>query len=209
MPESTTIKDLENAIRSLQEPFSEKAVEGDPTPQSDLHMAALMSMLKKNAEQTRPIKKNIHPTEYLYLAGPMAGLTYDEAGDWRLYVASRMPHYIKCLSPLRGKDFLAKHESITTGQYTFHPLATDKGLTRRDLFDVNRSRVVLMNLLGAKSVSIGTMIELGAIKFQTGKLVVVAMEPEGNLHDHPMVRESADYVVNTLDEAIDIVRIIV
>lgn len=149
------------------------------------------------------------PMEYMYLAGPIAGLTYSGATGWREYVAERMPRYVHCLTPLRGKDFLAAHEKIETGEYVNHPLATDKGLTRRDMFDVKRSRIIFINLLGAERVSIGTCIEIGAIKFNTGKLVILLMEEEGNVHDHPMIREMADYVLRSLDEGIAVARAII
>jgi hypothetical protein len=144
----------------------------------------------------------------MYLAGPIAGLTYGDANEWRQGVADIMPDHVHCLSPLRGKDFLSDDEEIQTSEYSFHPLTTDKGLTRRNMFDINRSRIIFINLIAAKTVSIGTMIELGALKSQTGKLIILAME-EGNIHDHPMVRELADYVVPTIGEAITIAREIV
>jgi nucleoside 2-deoxyribosyltransferase len=73
----------------------------------------------------------------------------------------------------------------------------------RDRYDVMSSDVVLFNLLGTTTVSIGTCIEFGwADAFR--KPVVLVMEPEGNLHDHPMVREAAGYIVPTLDEAVQV-----
>jgi hypothetical protein len=58
-------------------------------------------------------------------------------------------------------------------------------------------------------VSKGTIMEL-AWAFHLRKPVVVVMEDEGNLHDgHPMLLETYDFRVPTIDAGIDLARIIV
>jgi nucleoside 2-deoxyribosyltransferase len=68
--------------------------------------------------------------------------------------------------------------------------------------DCTRSNLVLMNLLGADRVSVGTMIEVGWADAARNP-IIVAMEP-GNVHEHPMVSDCAGYIVPTLDEAINL-----
>ncbi len=143
--------------------------------------------------------------DYVYLAGPITGLSYGNAADWRAYATEQFscsPHIVP-LSPLRAKIYLQGEQSIAKS-YNHIPLSSDKGITTRDRFDTRRSSVILMNLLGAETVTIGTMIEAGWADAYR-KPVVLVMEAE-NLHNHPMLREIAGYVVPSLDEAIDLVR---
>ena len=112
-------------------------------------------------------------------------------------------YHIKGLTPLRGKEFLVKYGELSADGYENHPLATAKGITTRDRFDCQRADVVLMNLLGADRISVGTMIEAGWAD-AARRPVVLAMEDD-NVHRHVMLKEVAGYVTDDLDTAIDIV----
>lgn len=144
----------------------------------------------------------------VYLAGPITGLTFGAADDWRKYAVDvLMSHGIVGLSPMRGKAFILKRigEREVLGQtYEDAPLSTQRGIVARDRFDVARADVVLFNLVGAEKVSIGTMIEYGWASAH-GKMIVTVMEKTGNVHDHAFVRELSPYRVETLDEALDII----
>ncbi len=134
----------------------------------------------------------------LYLAGPITGVSFGDCTDWRDSVAKKLPPHIIGVSPLRGKQFLNKESSIKDS-YENHPLASQKGITVRDRFDVMRADAILVNLLGAKKVSIGTVMEIAWADLLR-KPIIVAMEPE-NIHSHSMLRESSNYLVPTLEEA--------
>lgn len=139
----------------------------------------------------------------VYLAGPIAGNTYDQAEGWRAYAREVLEdHGIEVLSPLRAKDFLASEGLLHQHSYDVHPLSTNKGITTRDRFDCQRADVVLVNLLGAERVTIGTMIELGWAD-AARRPIVLALE-EGGVHDHAIVREVAGFIVPSLDEAIQL-----
>lgn len=141
----------------------------------------------------------------VYLAGPITGLSFGEATDWRQYAIKALAKEgIKGLSPLRCKDYLANEKSIDV-QYDNYVLSTGKGITTRDRWDCHRSDALLVNLLGAEKVSIGTMMELGWAN-SAGKPIVLCMEDKGNPHDHAMVREVCGFVVNTLDHGIEVVK---
>ena len=143
----------------------------------------------------------------VYLAGPISGLTYDEGQDWRSYSKSILaPTGIKGYSPLRAKEFIRKSGILRDGAYDQqHPLSSDRGIITRDRNDVLTCDLMLVNLIGAKEVSVGTSIELGwADAFR--KPVVCAIEHYGNPHEHPMVRELLGYRVSDLDEALGIVQ---
>lgn len=144
----------------------------------------------------------------VYLSGPISGLTFGECTDWREYVTRAFPPHIQGVSPLRAKRFLQEVGKIEKS-YAF-PLATDRGINTRDHFDVLRSTVMLVNLLGCTKdnpstrVSIGTVGEM-AWAWDHQIPIVCAMEPDGlNVHDHPMLNEWINYRVASLDEAIEI-----
>ncbi len=144
----------------------------------------------------------------VYLAGPIKGLSYAGATDWRTHAAGLL-HIggIVALSPMRHKAYLRPEQDIADA-YPLSPLSSQRGITTRDRFDVLRCDVVLANLLGAEAVSIGTMIELGWAD-AARKPVVLVMEPEGNPHDHAMVRELAGFRVPTLNDGLEIVTALV
>ena len=139
----------------------------------------------------------------LYLAGPIAGLTLDQANSWRAQCVELMP-WAHHLTPLRGKDCLKDAGPISNVPYDHSVLTTSKGVTRRDHWDCTRADAVLVNLSGAKKVSIGTVMEI-AFAYDHRVPTVVVME-EGNVHEHIMLREAAHYVVPTLFEAVKVLE---
>jgi nucleoside 2-deoxyribosyltransferase len=137
----------------------------------------------------------------VYLAGPIDGLTYKQGQTWRDYVTEGLPQEIDVLSPLRGQEGIT--HGIIRDSYEAHPITTARGIRTRCKMDVKRADVVLMNLLGARKISIGTMIEVGWAD-ALGIPIILVMESSVcvNLHDHPIVREAAGWQVETLDDAI-------
>ncbi len=140
----------------------------------------------------------------VYLAGPILGCSYEGCTDWRLEAAAQLrAHGIEAVDPMRAKEFLRQYP-VVGGEHAEHTLTTAKAITSRDRFDVMRCDMVLMNLLGATRVSIGSMIELGWADAHRKPVVLVA-EPQ-NLHDHGMVREIAGFHTHILEEGVAIVR---
>lgn len=137
----------------------------------------------------------------VYLAGPISGLSFDQAQSWRTYAETRFPMEIRGISPLRCKSAL-RSKGIITDSYPDSPLTTDRGIITRDRQDCTRADALLVNLLGAKFASPGTSIEFGWADAHRIPTVVV-MEPSGNPYDHPMIRELTGFRVTTLDEGIE------
>lgn len=139
----------------------------------------------------------------VYLAGPIAHLTYVEATEWRQYAASFLAsHGIQAYSPMRAKEFLISRGVITPGIYA-ETLASDPGIVTRDRNDVRTCDLVLANLLDAPQVSVGTPVEYGwADAFR--KPIITVMESQGSPYDHPFVRHLSGYRVVTLDDALEI-----
>lgn len=140
----------------------------------------------------------------VYLAGPITGLTHDGCTDWREKAAAALnSDSVEALTPMRGKAFLKERGEITSGSYE-NPVASSKGVTRRDMFDTLRATCLFVNLLGAKRVSIGTVMEL-AWAYQKQIPTVVLMEKD-NVHRHLMVDEACTYIVQDFDEAIGLTK---
>lgn len=141
----------------------------------------------------------------VYLGGPISGLNYAGATDWRAFATQRLleahpQHRIYGVSPMRAKEYLSKERTIGHS-YEDTVLSGAKAITTRDRMDCQRADLVLINLLGSTRVSIGTMIEVGwADAFRVP--IVLAIEPE-NLHQHPMLAQCAGFVVSTLEQAVD------
>lgn len=142
----------------------------------------------------------------VYLAGPISGLGYGEATDWRKTAKQYLNRGgISAFSPMRGKDFLKKEVSLDANcEYgELSPIATPKGIMTRDRYDATTCDVLLVNLLGATRVSIGTVME---IAWADGKRIpiVCAIEATGNVHEHAMIDQAIGYRTATLKEAINI-----
>lgn len=146
----------------------------------------------------------------IYLAGPIRGLTYDETMDWRDYAADvlrRRGHV--AVSPMRGKEFLKTHlggEVIAT-VYEEFPLASEAGIYGRDIFDVAHCEVLLANFENAKTISLGTCMEIQAAR-DRGQYVLVVLEEAGNPNDHPFVRRAASLVVTNLEVALGVLTVL-
>lgn len=142
-------------------------------------------------------------TWLLYCVGPITGVSYGESVDWREYVAENLPPEITAVSPMRGKAYLEKEKSVKAS-YEDIPLSSAKGITTRDLFDVRRADMVLANFIGATKVSIGSVMEI-TLAHAYRKPIIIVMEKD-NVHRHPMLEQISGFVVETLDEAIEIAK---
>jgi nucleoside 2-deoxyribosyltransferase len=146
----------------------------------------------------------------VYLAGPIRGLTYEGCVDWREQAKEELgKDGIIGVSPMRNKEFLKNVEKITDDRDFLSRfekgLAGKRGITTRDRLDATGCDVILANLLGAKDVSIGTMIEYGWSDAFRIPMVTV-MEKEGNVHEHLIVDEITSYRAETLEEGLSYVR---
>lgn len=147
----------------------------------------------------------------VYLAGPISGLSYRGCTEWRHAAAADLQaHGIAALSPMRGKEYLSHLEAISSdGRDYAHlgVLALPRGVMTRDRFDALRCDVLLVNLLGARHVSIGTVMEIAWADARRTP-IVCAMEDTGNPHEHMMISEALGFRTPTLTEALHVVKAI-
>ena len=152
----------------------------------------------------------------IYLAGPISGLTYNEATEWRITTKKALePYGIKCLSPLRAAVHLRNHEGLLTDceiiegtveGYAALAMSTPKGVVERDKYDCMNCDVLIVNLSNAKKVSIGTMVEIGWANMN--RIPIILIMEDGNIHDHAFVRESVSFRPDSIEEAIEIAKAI-
>lgn len=121
----------------------------------------------------------------IYLVGPINGKTYEDAISWRKDAERELvARYPDCrvLNPLTGLEHLRG-----TG------LLGEDGHDERRIFlnsyaHTVLSDVVLVNLLGATKISLGSVSEL-AWAHDHAKGIVIVCEPEGNPHDGMFLRQ--------------------
>lgn len=135
----------------------------------------------------------------IYLAGPMAGLTYEEANAWRIDATAALSHDFELVSPCRNKESLEGHGKLTMHGYDDHFMCNDQTVFYRDTNDVRRCDGLLVNFKDAPFISIGTPFELG-MAWALHKPIIAVM-PEGNCYHHIFTAQSATYRADTLDEA--------
>ena len=149
-------------------------------------------------------------TGRIYLAGPITGASYHDARyGWRNDLAVRLKRglnfSVQLLSPMRGTDDHAGAKSLPTPKPTEkNPVLTPKGTICRDIADIKKADLVVVCLVEAERTSIGTMMEMGIAKALGIPILLI---DNGNpYHDHAWVREFADYHVNSLMAAVNVIR---
>lgn len=107
---------------------------------------------------------------------------------------------------MRGKTYLEGLEKIEV-YYNDKILSCPRGIMTRDYNDCTRADVVIINLWGAKHVSIGTVMEM-AWAWDRRIPIIAIMEKEGNPHEHSMLGETIGYRVESLNEAANIASLL-
>jgi hypothetical protein len=142
-------------------------------------------------------------TYLVYLAGPIGGCSYGECTNWREYFCDLMERFnVECISPMRGKSYLKNEGEIDKIRYET-PLSCPKGVYTRDRFDAMRCDLLIVNLLGAKKPSLGSVMEI-AWADAVGTPIIIVMEPEDNCHEHILIQEACEFRVDTLELAADL-----
>ncbi len=148
----------------------------------------------------------------VYLSGPITGLDYGNARyGWRKDFADRLGPGIIPLSPMRHEGHLAEMKTAMSAEALKafakeknHIFSHPKMIVSKDMLDIEQSDLMVVNLLGADKVSQGTVWEMGYAKGK-GKQIVVITDAL-NVHTSPFVKESANVVVDNLDDAVLIVN---
>jgi len=139
----------------------------------------------------------------VYLAGAISGLNIGNATGWREEAKRILGDVgITGYSPMRGKAFVSNVATMSEEdrkQYDSNTIHSITGINVRDYNDVKTSDAILVNLLNAPKVSIGTVMEIAwARAFQIP--VVIVMEKE-NIHNHGMLT-FGNIVTDNIDDGI-------
>ena len=142
-----------------------------------------------------------------YLAGPIGGLTYDDAQAWRTKISKLLDEKsdgrIKGYSPLRGKGALREQGVLGTGAYSAYcGLATHQAIMARDYNDCRTADLIIADLIG-EDISIGTVMEIG-FAYAHRVPVIGIFDPRGNKTcNHVMIQAAVPFVSYSLNEAAD------
>ena len=140
----------------------------------------------------------------VYLAGPILGLTGDEANDWRYKIAARLAEAnIIGVSPLRCEPLIGKHYAP---QYNDPKFGTARAIGSKNMFDVracDMSLIYLPKPAEGRHQSYGTLLELGWAFAWRRLTVLVTDDPE--IRSHPVVNFCANWVLDDLEDAVTVI----
>ena len=131
----------------------------------------------------------------IYLAGPIANLSHNQASEWRSYVETALPEF-EVFNPM------AYNNDTENGNLpNYNGTKRGNEIWQIDKENLERSDLILANFLGSKIISIGTCVEIG-ITVAMNIPIIVVME-DNNIHQHPFITVPAEFITDSLDEAID------
>ena len=144
--------------------------------------------------------------KYVYLAGPIAGCTEEEATEWREYVCTYFTHGIIGIYPLRCeplKEGLTYTEDGATPKMWSDPRA----IATKNWLDTESCDLVLAYLpkeLNERRPSYGTTIEIGwAIGLR--KPIILVTNDE-YLTEHPLIKANVNWVFQDFENALDVIH---
>lgn len=134
----------------------------------------------------------------VYLCGQMGGLTVADANGWRIFADNELRGSWNVLNPISAqfeKDPSFKFSSI-------EPNLTAAAVFTKDLFYIDCSDFILVNFTGSKSVSIGSVWEMG-YAYHGGKKIVSVVPKDTPFYDgHPFISQCSHVMFETLEAAI-------
>lgn len=136
----------------------------------------------------------------IYLAGSISGLSYDEiVARYKQQISFFEGIGFSVLFPMLSKGYLRNEKNINSTGYT-QPPSTDKAIVGRDCWMVHQCDIIFADLTRNPSCpSLGTVSEL-SWAYLLHKHSVVAM-PDDSVHQHAFVKQQADIVVPTVQDA--------
>lgn len=155
--------------------------------------------MERNRDRIIKLDENGEPEYSVYLAGKIAGLTYEAAMEIREEITEKLSaNGIKCRTPLRGSSFFdSKH--LMDGDYLKHGLSMQECIGR-DLNDINYTDATVI-LTGADA-SWGTS---GEFYYATW----IAKKPTLVISDSKIsgwLEYFATRIVHNVDEAVEVLK---
>lgn len=147
----------------------------------------------------------------VYLSGPITGLNYEGAVNWRQAVIEALLPGIKGLSPMRDKQYLSDESAIKMHYSSSHhgaqSLSTREAIRLRDYYDATHADMVLAylpkDLNSVGHLSYGTICEMSWARTAGVPVILVSDEPDV---DHPIIAENVTIRLPDLDEAVKLIN---
>lgn len=143
------------------------------------------------------LKKWVRVTDsyFIYLAGGMTGLTYEEQTCWREQIE-------KCLNEVYKSELYNVHTINPVKYYNFEKKRhkTEREVMNFDLHKVRNSNLVIANFFGNKSL--GTMAELTVA--HEHHIPIIGLN-ENNNELHPWQECFCERIFNKMDDLLDYV----
>jgi len=136
---------------------------------------------------------------YIYLAGPITGLNFEDANDWRRVVSDDLKHSnIIGISPLRCESL--KEGETYNASYNCPKFGEPLAIASKNFLDVQKCDLLLAYL---PKISIGTLIEIGwAIALQK-PVIVVSKLPE--IREHSILNAKVGWMLESFEDAVDVI----
>ena len=135
----------------------------------------------------------------LYLAHPISISTPDEVFEYYDEMTKILGRNFEVLSPMICKDHLRCGPELRSEGYG-HPVSCNHAVFERDTWMVSQSDIVFCDFTGTTHTSIGCSMELAIASWLHKHTVVVL--PDDNIHNHAFIREAADVIFKTEEEAL-------
>ena len=139
----------------------------------------------------------------VYLAGPIKGMNFEQANDWRTYVKAELAKYkIAGISPLRCEPLIGE---VYTAEYPDPRFGTAKAIGSKNVFDVRNCNMTIAYIPEPPDNSLhswGTIAELSWAYILGKPAILVSDDPV--VRGHPVLKATAGWIVEDLDDAVDI-----
>ena len=131
---------------------------------------------------------------FVYLAGGMTGLSFEESNEWRVYIKDKLgTHYdnfgVECVNP---QDYYNLFDDTAYD--------SEREVMEFDLHKLRGSDLVIVNFNSV--YSLGTMAEI-AIAYEL-KIPIIGLN-ENNNELHPWQKEMCNKIFTDIDELIEYV----
>ncbi len=149
-----------------------------------------------------------YPARGVYLAGPITGLTYEDArATWRHEIVGYFAPHILPYSPMRVVSALQPEQGLSDRKDAtgVKGMLVNRAILGRDETDLRNADAMVANFLEAQRPSLGTVAEMGMAHILRVPVILV-MEKKGNIHEHPFVSSIAYERTDSLREAAEIVN---
>lgn len=146
----------------------------------------------------------------VYLAGPINGLTIEEATGWRNHIINYFFNDpVHFFNPMKGKDHVVKSGEVITNTNLdphFTKIFSAHGIFSRDINMINASDIVFAHFPHGAPISHGTMFEIG-YAYANHKIIIASMNGNNGCDrigflNHPFVSTPC-VCFGDLDLAID------